>query len=278
MIPNLQLKKGYQCISPSQLSMLAESHNFVSETFNLAPNDYAPYVGRSAFAHKGGVHISAVERNPQTYEHIPPSLVGNSRQIVVSNVSGTSTVRARARHYGINLTEEQILAIVQELKELEGKGYQFEAAEASFELLMLTKHNSYQPKFHLKDHRVSYDALPTENIWHTRIQSTVKVSVGNQEVLEVAEGIGPVSAFDKALRRALVQTFPEIKNFQLTDYKVRLLNSEVGTAANIRVLVEFSDGGQWWSTIGVSKNLLEASYEAVTAGIEYGLRLPDSVK
>lgn len=273
VIPNLQEKLGYDCISSSQLSTLTEVSRFVAETFNLIPDDCAPYVGRSAFTHKAGVHVSAVERNPKTYEHLMPSLVGNERKITISTVSGGSNVRTIAKRHGIDLQEDKALAkeILTRVKELESIGYHFEAAEASFVLLMLSVVNQFRPKFQLKDRQISYDSIQEENFLYTRNQATVKVVVGDQEVLAVEEDHGPVSAFDKALRKALVPFFPEINEFQLNDFKVRTLNGEAGSAATIRVLVESSNGSEWWSTIGVSDNLLEASYQAVKEGIEYGL-------
>lgn len=273
VIPDLQLKMGYDCLAAHQLRSLTQTSRFVSEIVNLAPDDHAPYVGRSAFAHKGGIHISAVERNPKTYEHLPPDAVGNSRHIVVSSSSGASTVLSKAKSYGINLQKDDpvMRQIINEVKALESKGYQFEAAEASFELLMLKALDKHTPAFQLRGFEVSYDVLQSDVQCNIGARATVKVAVKGQDVLEVAECMGPVSALDKALRKALVQFYPVIESFYLTDYKVRILNSEAGTAANIRVLVESGNGDRRWSTIGVSVNILEASYQAVAAGIEYGL-------
>ncbi|MGB3296760.1 MAG: citramalate synthase [Phormidesmis sp.] len=273
LIPNLQLKMGHECIKPQQLAALTQTSRFISEIVNLAPDDHAPYVGRSAFAHKGGIHISAVARNPKTYEHIRPEDIGNGRHIVVSSSSGVSTVLAKAKSYGIDLQkgDPAMRQIIDDVKELESKGYQFEAAEASFELLMLKTLGQHTSMFQLKGFEVSYDVLQSEMQCNIGARATVKVSVKGKDVLEVAECMGPVAALDKALRKALAQFYPVIDTFYLTDYKVRILNSEAGTAANIRVLVESSNGEQRWSTTGVSPNILEASYQAVAAGIEYGL-------
>ena len=273
VIPDLQLKMGRECIEPQQLAALTQTSRFISEIVNLAPDDHAPYVGRSAFAHKGGIHISAVQRNPKTYEHIRPEAIGNGRHIVVSSSSGASTVLAKAKSYGIDLEkgDPAMHQIINDVKELESKGYQFEAAEASFELLLLKALGKHRPMFQLKGFEVNYNVLQSDVQCNIGARATVKVSVKNENVLEVAECMGPVAALDKALRKALVQFYPIIETFHLTDYKVRILNSEAGTAANIRVLVESGDGDQRWSTIGVSPNILEASYQAVAAGIEYGL-------
>ncbi len=273
VIPDLQLKMDYNCLTSSQLKTLTETSRFISEIVNLAADDHAPYVGRSAFAHKGGIHISAVERNPKTYEHIEPDAVGNNRHIVVSSSSGASTVLSRAKGYNIDLKKDDPVTrrIIDRVKELEGKGYQFEAAEASFELLMLTELGRHQPMFQLRGFEVNYNVIQSDVQCNIGARAMIKAAVQGQEVLEVAECMGPVSALDKALHKALVRFFPAVETFYLTDYKVRILNSEAGTAAKVRVLVESSNGEQRWSTIGVSVNILEASYQAVAAGIEYGL-------
>ncbi|MEO0768995.1 MAG: citramalate synthase [Cyanobacteria bacterium J06649_4] len=273
IIPNLQLKMGYACLPSDSLKALTETSRYISEIVNLAADDHAPYVGRSAFAHKGGIHISAVERNPKTYEHIEPNAIGNHRHIVVSSSSGASTVLSKAKDYGLNLQKSDPATrnIINRVKELEGKGYQFEAAEASFELLMLTELGLHKPYFQLRGFEVNYNVIQSDVQCNIGARAMIKAAIQGQEVLEVAECMGPVSALDKALHKALIQFFPAVKTFYLTDYKVRILNSEAGTAAKVRVLVESSNGEQRWSTIGVSVNILEASYQAVAAGIEYGL-------
>jgi 2-isopropylmalate synthase len=276
LIPNLQLKLGYSCVQSTQLAHLAESSRLISEVVNLAPDDHAPFVGLSAFAHKGGIHVSAVERNPLTYEHIQPELVGNLRRIVISDQAGLSNVLAKARSFGIDLDKQdpQCRQILQHLKTLENQGYQFEAAEASFELLMREALGQRQAFFALKDFHVHCDMLPDvlpEN--GSQSLATVKVSINGQDILEAAEGNGPVSALDAALRKALAGSYPEIDSFYLTDYKVRILDGGAGTAAKTRVLLECSNGHQRWTTVGVSANIIEASYQAVVEGLEYGLML-----
>ncbi len=276
LIPNLQLKLGYSCVQSSHLAHLAESSRLISEVVNLAPDDHAPFVGLSAFAHKGGIHVSAVERNPLTYEHIQPELVGNLRRIVISDQAGLSNVLAKARSFGIDLDKQdpKCRQILQHLKTLENQGYQFEAAEASFELLMREALGQRQAFFILKDCHVHCDMLPNmlpENA--SQSLATVKVSIGGKDILEAAEGNGPISALDAALRKALTNSYPEISSFHLTDYKVRILDGGAGTAAKTRVLLECSNGHQRWTTVGVSANIIEASYQAVVEGLEYGLML-----
>ncbi|NMG22632.1 citramalate synthase [Brasilonema bromeliae] len=273
LIPNLQLKLGYKCIEDSQLSELAQTSRFVSEVVNLAPDEHAAFVGRSAFAHKGGLHVSAVERNPLTYEHIQPEQVGNSRRIVISEQSGISNVLAKARTFGIELDKNNPATgqILQRLKALESEGYQFEAAEASFELLMREALGRRQSFFEIKGFQVHCDLVEGKEA--TNALATIKVAVKNKDILEAADGNGPVAALDAALRKALRNFYPHIAEFELTDYKVRILNGHTGTAAKTRVLVESRNSYQRWTTVGVSTNILEASYQAVVEGLEYGLLL-----
>ncbi|MDK2409230.1 citramalate synthase [Aphanizomenon sp. PH219] len=273
VIPNLQLKLGYSCIGEHQLNQLTEASRFVSEVVNLAPDEHAPFVGLSAFAHKGGIHVSAVERNPLTYEHIQPELVGNQRRIVISEQSGLSNVLAKAKTCGIELDKDhpQARQILQRMKELESEGYQFEAAEASFILLMYEALSCRQQFFEVQGFQVHCDLVEVKET--TNSLATVKVAVNGKNILEAAEGNGPVAALDAALRKALVNFYPQIADFELTDYKVRILNGNTGTSAKTRALVESGNGQQRWTTVGVSSNILEASYQAVVEGLEYGLLL-----
>ncbi|MDF5708569.1 MAG: citramalate synthase [Nostoc sp. S4] len=273
LIPNLQLKLGYSCITEDQLTQLTEASRFVSEVVNLAPDEHAPFVGRSAFAHKGGIHVSAVERNPITYEHMQPEQVGNRRRIVISEQSGLSNVLAKARSFGIELDQLKAEAkqILQRLKDLESEGFQFEAAEASFALLMHEALGGRQKFFEVKGFQVHCDLIEGKET--TNALATIKIAVDGKNILEAAEGNGPVAALDAALRKALVNFYPQIATFDLTDYKVRILNGHAGTAAKTRVFVESGDGRQRWTTVGVSTNILEASYQAVVEGLEYGLLL-----
>lgn len=280
LIPNLQIKLGYHCIQEEQLATLTQVSRSISEIVNLAPDDHAAFVGRSAFAHKGGIHVSAVERNPLTYEHIPPEQVGNQRRIVISDQSGLSNVLAKAKSFGHELHKQDAACrqILGRLKELENEGYQFEAAEASFDLLMRDALGQKQQHFDLKGFQVHSDMLQGIGTPYSNAMATIKVTVNGEDILEVAEGNGPVSALDAALRKALVRFYPEIGTFYLTDYKVRILDGAAGTSAKTRVLVESSNGKQRWTTVGVSANILEASYQAVVEGIEYGLLLQSAVK
>jgi len=280
LIPNLQLKLGYSCIEDEQLARLAQVSRLTSEVVNLAPDDHAAFVGRSAFAHKGGIHVSAVARNPLTYEHIQPEQVGNQRRIVISEQSGLSNVLAKARSFGHELSKQDPACrqILERLKALESQGYQFEAAEASFDLLMREALGHRQQPFELKGFQVNCDILQGITSPCNDALATIKVAVNGEDILEAAEGNGPVAALDAALRKALVKFYPEIAAFHLTDYKVRILNSASGTSAKTRVLVESSNGEERWTTVGVSSNILEASYQAVVEGIEYGLLLQSPTK
>jgi 2-isopropylmalate synthase len=276
LIPNLQLKLGYSCIEEAQLTQLSRTSRLISEVVNLAPDDHAPFVGLSAFAHKGGIHVSAVERNPLTYEHVQPEWVGNSRRIVISDQAGLSNILAKAKTFGIELDRQNLISqvLLQRLKVLESEGYQFEAAEASFELLMREALGKRQSLFAVKGFQVHCHVMANLESRHSNSLATVKVDVNGQDILESAEGNGPVSALDAALRKSLMNFYPAVAHFQLTDYKVRILDGGAGTSAKTRVLVESSDGHQRWTTVGVSTNILEASYQAVVEGLEYGLFLP----
>lgn len=277
LIPNLQLKLGYDCLEPEQLSNLTSTSRLISEIANLAPDEHAPFVGLSAFAHKGGIHVSAVQKDPRTYEHITPDTVGNRRRIVISDQAGLSNVLEKASHFGLTLDKQHPISrqILQELKTLEHEGYQFEAAEASFELL-IRQAVDQRPFFfdlqgfdvHCRTHDVPRSYAACSN---SSVQATVKVHVGDQSILTAAEGNGPVSALDAALRKALIEFYPAVMEFHLTDYKVRILDGHTGTSAKTRVLVDFTNGHQRWTTVGVSTNIIQASYQAVTEGIEYGL-------
>lgn len=274
LIPNFQLKLGYDCIQDEQLVKLTQVSRSISEIVNVAPDDHAPFVGLSAFAHKGGIHVSAVEKNPLTYEHLEPEKIGNRRRIVISDQAGLSNVLAKARTFGIELDRQDPACrqILEKLKDLESQGYQFEGAEASFELLMREALGKRRRLFEIKGFQVHCDKGREETV---NSLATVKVTVNGQNILECAEGNGPVSALDAALRKALRNFYPAITDFNLTDYKVRILDGCAGTSAKTRVLVEFSNGQDRWTTVGVSGNILDASYQAVVEGLEYGLVLGD---
>lgn len=275
LIPNLQLKLGYKCLEAQELTKLTSNSRLISEIVNLPPDNHAPFVGRSAFAHKGGIHVSAVARNPLTYEHIEPESIGNERRIVISDQAGLSNVIAKAKTFGIELDKNDPTCrdILLKLKALESQGYQFEAAEASFELLLREALNQRQELFGIQGFQVHSDIIIESKTPYTHALATIKVIVDGEQLLEVAEGNGPVSALDQALRKALVKFYPEIAKFHLTDYKVRILDGTKGTSAKTRVLIESSNGEQRWTTVGVSTNIIDASYQAVVEGIEYGILL-----
>lgn len=270
VIPNLQLKMGYNCIPEEQLSQLTTLSHFVSELGNLVPDNKLPYVGKSAFAHKGGIHVSAVIKNEQTYEHVKPDVVGNTRRVLVSDLSGKSNIAYKSDELGFEFDKSAVEStkIVQELKKLENEGYQFEAAEASFELLVKQMTNQAPDFFKLEGFRV---IMEQNSNGESRSEATIKVRVNDQIELSAAEGNGPVHALDAALRRALCEFYPEISSMQLQDYKVRVLNEKDGTEAKVRVLIDSAKDGKSWGTVGVSENIIDASWKALSEGIIYFL-------
>lgn len=267
VIPNLELKLGREVIGPEYVKQLRETANVVSEIANLALQTSAPFVGDSAFAHKGGVHVSAVERDPRTYEHIDPALVGNRRRVLVSDLSGRANMVAKARELNLDLEGGQ--EILNELKRLEHDGYEFEAAEASFELLVNRLRNATKHYFELIGFRVIDEhrgnMMPLS-------EATVRIRVGDHEEHSAASGNGPVNALDRALRRSLAKFYPSLEDVELVDYKVRVLKSSLsGTASLVRVLITSSDGKTKWGTVGVSANIVEASWCALVDSVEYKL-------
>jgi 2-isopropylmalate synthase len=268
VLANLGLKKGYQVLGGRPLTHLTELSRFVYETANMNHRNNQPFVGQSAFAHKGGMHVHAIARATSSYEHLDPALVGNERRILVSELSGRSNITAlTAKH---KLTDDRALmdAILKQVVDLEAQGYQFEAAEASFDMLVRRAMKAFQPHFE----RIKYHiAVSTLGDGQPVTEATVKVKVKGQERHEVAEGDGPVNALDAAMRKALNGDFPGLKDMRLIDYKVRVVNSEAGTAARIRVIIESSDHHDVWGTIGVSENIIEASWLALVDAIEYKL-------
>ncbi|MGA1794460.1 MAG: citramalate synthase [bacterium] len=271
IIPNIQLKMGLTCISPEQLRQLRETSRFVSEIANLKHWGHQPFVGDSAFAHKGGIHVSAIRKNKLTYEHIDPELVGNHQRILVSELSGRSNVLSKAAEYQINLAADrpEVQRLVRELKELENQGFQFEGAEASFELLMRKVLGTYSPYFDLVGFRVIVERREGDE--QTRSEATIKVKVKGIEEHTAADGNGPVNALDNALRKALEEFFPDLREVNLIDYKVRILEGREGTGARTRVLIESADPDNKWGTVGVSDNIIEASWQALVDSIEYKL-------
>lgn len=270
IIPNLQLKMGMKCLPARKLQTLTHVSHFVAEICNMPFNTNQPFTGRAAFAHKGGVHINAMMKNPKTYEHIDPRWVGNHRRFLVSELGGKTNIMLKARELQLTLEKEspETRRILTEIQRLENEGYQFEAAEASFELLVHRLMG--RPCEFFKVKRAS---VRTENIGDnvpTNI-AEVKIEAKGQEKLVAAEGDGPVNALDRALRNALREAYPVIDQIHLTDYKVRVVNSQAGTAAKVRVFIEFQDKKRTWTTVGVNENIVEASWKALVEAIEYKL-------
>ncbi len=267
LIANLQLKLGYQCITPEQLRLLASVSNYVAAVANLNPDNHAAYVGRSAFAHKGGIHVAAIAKVEESYQHIDPTLVGNQKRIVVSELSGRGNVRMRAEELGLQLNgNEQTL--VQRIKELEYKGYQFEAAEGSFEMLVRRSDPTYEPPFELLDFTVIIEKRGSNDMYS---QATVRLRIGSEQMHTAADGDGPVNALDMAIRKALLPHYPQLAEVKLADFKVRIVNEHLGTAATPRVLIESARGDERWSTMGASHNIIEASWLALWDSLELPL-------
>ncbi len=271
VIPALVLKMGYECQAGRNLSRLTSTARYVYEIANLAPNKYQPYVGASAFAHKGGIHVSAVQRNPETYEHIRPELVGNIQRILVSDLSGKSNILAKAKQFGLDIdsNDPAVLEIVAQLKELESQGFQFEGAEASFELLMRRATGASKKFFDLMAFRVIDQKCKEDE--PPKAEATVMVRVGGKVEHTAAVGNGPVNALDNAIRKALETFYPQLKEMSLQDYKVRVLPDSPGTGAKVRVLIESKDRHDKWGTVGVSTDIIEASWQALVDGICYKL-------
>jgi 2-isopropylmalate synthase len=272
VVPNLQLKMGHECITPDQLATLTDVSRFVSEVANLNPDAHAPFVGYSAFAHKGGMHVNALLKWSDSYQHIQPELVGNSQRILVSELSGKSNLISKVEEFGLEgkLSADQLSLVIQQIKRLENQGFQFEGAEASVELMLRRAESDYKPPFDLIDF---YTLVENRNGVHNAglSEATVKVRVGGEVMHTAAEGNGPVNALDKALRKALIPFFPQLSQIQLVDYKVRILDTDSATAAKTRVLLESRCGDRGWSTVGSSTNIIEASWIALTDSLEYGL-------
>ena len=269
IIPNIKLKLKIDCITDEQLKQLTEASRYVSEIANLSPQNNLPFVGSSAFAHKGGIHVSAVQKNPLTYEHIEPDTVGNTRRVLVSELAGRSNMLVKAKEYGYDLDKnsKKVQEILARLKDLESQGYQFEGAEASFELLMRRSFGRAKKFFDLEGFRVIVGTRENKLI----SEATVKVVVDGKKEHTAAEGNGPVNALDNAFRKALEKFYPEIRDTYLTDYKVRVLDEKEGTAARVRVLIQSSDDRSSWGTVGVSENIIEASWLALADSYEYKL-------
>lgn len=271
IIPNLELKMGFETVGKDRLKKITELSRYVSELANLKPKKNLAYVGDSAFAHKGGVHVSAVMKTPKTYEHIRPEAVGNIRRVLVSDLSGRSNVLYKAEELGLSIDDKSPAAqkVVEELKQMEHYGYYFEDAEASFELLVKKHTGEIKKLFELERFKISIHK--DSNSEEARSEALIKVRVGEETEITAAEGNGPVNALDKALRKALERFYPQLKEIQLTDYKVRVLDSQNATAAKVRVLIETKNGSSSWNTVGVSSDVVDASWKALVDSITYHL-------
>lgn len=269
IMPALELKMNRRCLPSGNLTHLRELSNFISELANLRPAVNQPYVGKSAFAHKGGIHVNAVQKNSRTYEHVEPEAVGNTQRILVSDLSGGSNIMAKAAEHSIDLDQKSETAkeILQELKHLEGQGYEYEAADASFFLLMQKVLRRHKPFFELDGFRVIVEKRGPQQPCIT--EATIKINVEGETELAAAEGDGPVNALDRALRKVLTRFYPEIEKVNLRDFKVRILEGDAGTAAKTRVLIESGDEHSIWGTVGVSENIIEASWQALLDSVEY---------
>jgi 2-isopropylmalate synthase len=271
IIPALALKMGHPALEPEALGELTALSHYVAETANLQPDAWAPYVGRNAFAHKGGMHVAGIGAEARSYEHIDPALVGNQRHVLVSELSGRGTILAKARELGVDVEEEPERArdILARLKELEHRGYHFEVADASFELLLERETGRYVPLFTLESFRVILEKRADGRL---ETEATVKLVHHGERLVATAEGNGPVNALDRALRLALEPRVPELVGIDLVNFKVRILDETKGTQAVTRVLIDSSDGEETWGSIGVSENVIEASWEALLDSLEHGVR------
>ena len=268
VIPNLELKMGYECLPAGRLSRLTSVSNHVAEVLNRPLNPQAPYVGTSAFAHKAGLHVSAIARAKDAYEHVDPEVVGNGTRFVVSEMAGRATIQMKADELGLPMDGPAVNQVIDDLKRLEHEGYHFEAADASLELLMRRAAGWTQDFFRVESMRVITDET-TDGSFTT--EATVKVWVGDRRYVHVSEGNGPVNAIDTALRAALLERFPRLARVHLTDYKVRILDGATATGAITRVLIDATNGDRTWTTIGVSPNIIEASWRALEESLVYGL-------
>jgi 2-isopropylmalate synthase len=268
IIPDIELKLKQPCLPKGRLKRLFETAHYVAEIANLSPDEHIPYVGKSAFAHKGGIHVAGMRRSAVSYQHIDPALVGNEMRVVVSELSGKGNLMNKIEEYRLQADEKAVGKVLKEIKELEARGFSFETAEASVAMMLKRQDPGYKPPFELIDffcvveHRQGRGLLAEAN---------VKIRVGGEIMHTAAEGNGPVNALDGALRKALLPRYPQISRFELVDYKVRILDSNSGTAAIVRVLIDTQCNGRRWSTVGASENIIEASWRALADAVEFGL-------
>ncbi len=269
ILPALELKLGREVVGADRMRLLTETSHFVDELLNLTPDPDQAYVGRNAFAHKGGMHVAGIQRDARTFEHLDPELVGNSRDVLISELSGKGSVLSRAERSGIQLDADAAKRAVERVKEREHRGYHYEAADASFELLLRRESGEYSSLFRLESFRVITEKRADGRV---ETEATIKIWVENRRYVRTAEGNGPVNALDRALRAAITDLHPHLADIELTDYKVRILDSHDGTGAVTRVLLDSSDGHSSWGSIGVSQNIIEASWEALVDSLEYAFQ------
>jgi 2-isopropylmalate synthase len=269
IIADLQLKLGHELLEAEQLARLTETAHLVDELLNRVPNPAQPYVGKYAFAHKAGLHAAGVRADSQTFEHIDPQVVGNNRDVLVSELSGKGTVIEKAREAGIELDDDAAKRTVERVKSLEHEGFQFEAADGSFELLMRRESGDYEPLFQLESWRVTVEQRADGEV---ETEATIKILLGGERYVRTAEGNGPVNALDKALRDAIGEIHPHLRAIDLVNFKVRILDETRGTGAVTRVLIDASDGQEVWGSIGVSENVIAASWDALVDSLEYGMQ------
>ena len=277
IVPALELKMSRHAIGRDRLALLTEVSHFTAEIANVSPDPHQPYVGASAFAHKGGVHASAAARLPEAYEHVDPSSVGNLARVVVSELAGRASLSMKAAELGVDLTGDPgtVSKILDGIKELEHRGYSFEAADASLEVMLRKELGTYQPFFALESFRCIMEKREDGKVM---TEATIKLHVKGHRYIATAEGNGPVNALDKALRIAIGRFYPELEAIELTDFKVRVLDEKKGTAAVTRVLIETTDGEKSWGTVGLSENIIEASWEALVDAVDFGLSHPRSTE
>ncbi len=268
IMADLELKMGYPCLPDGNIGKLYDLSHFVAEVANITPDEHLPFVGKSAFAHKGGVHVAAMRRSAQSYQHIEPEKVGNKMRVVVSDLSGRANLLSKAEEHGVEVEGDEVVSVLNDVKELEARGFSFEAAEASVAMMLKRQEYGYKPPFELLDFFVNVEHRQGRGIF---AEATVKVRVQGEVVHTAAEGNGPVNALDNALRKALVGYYPQLVDFHLSDYKVRILDSDHGTEAITRVLIDTRNSTSRWSTVGASTNIIEASWRALADSMEYGL-------
>lgn len=270
IIPNLQLKLGYEVISPEQLKTLTPVSRYISEIANMHMPINQPYVGNAAFAHKGGIHVSAILKDASTYEHTKPEFVGNKQRVLVSELAGQSNVLVKAQELNLDFDKEhqKTKEVIEKIKDLEHQGYQFEGADATLELLLREAFEGLEEIFTLESFKMLVEKSANQSVVSEAI---VKVKVHGETIYTAAEGNGPVNALDNALRKALIQYYPDIKNIHLSDYKVRVLDEKDATAGKVRVLMETTDFNTTWNTLGVSSNIIEASWYALVDSLRYAL-------